>query len=69
MGDCTSRWYGGLTVDHLYDDCPNRQRGLPELTRCGWGDIGGEGIDPHGTDICGLCRHRHNQTHHREDRR
>lgn len=66
---CTSPWFAGLTCDHLYSDCPNRQRGLAELERCGWGELGGEGLDPHGTDVCGLCVHRHNRTTHQgEDR-
>lgn len=64
MTACTSPWFAGLTVDHLYADCPNRQRGLPELARFGWDELGGGRIDPHGTDVCGMCRHRHDRAAH-----
>lgn len=64
---CTVPWFGGATVDHLYADCPNYLRGRPEMVHVGWGDVAGDAIDPHGTDVCGLCRHRHNQTVHGGD--
>lgn len=63
-GACTMPWVSGLTVDHLYTNCPSRVRSLPELVRFGW-DFGGDAIDPHGTDVCGLCLHRHNQRDHK----
>lgn len=62
--DCVVPWFGGVTKDHLYDDCPSRKRGLPELERVGWDRLGGDAIDPHGTDVCGLCLHRHNRKEH-----
>lgn len=49
-------WWAGLTVDHLYADCPARTRSLPELAASGWDTIGGTGLDPDGTDVCGWCR-------------
>lgn len=67
MSACVTPWYAGLTCDHIYADCPNRQRGLDELTRAGWDDVGGDVLDPHGLEVCGLCRWRHNQTTHKED--
>jgi hypothetical protein len=45
----------GLTVDHLYEDCPIRVRSLPELRRCGWDGQCSDQVDPHGTDLCGWC--------------
>lgn len=66
MSDCTHpQWFLGLTCDHLYGDCPNRKRGEAELTRAGWWMQGRGPIDPHGSDVCGLCLHRHNQTTHK----
>ena len=56
--DCSTDWYAGLTCDHLYPDCPNRKRGETSLRRCGWWEVGGPRLDPHGSDICGLCLHR-----------
>jgi hypothetical protein len=53
-----SPWYPGLTCDHLYDDCPSRQRGLPELRRYDMDFVGAMGLDPLGTDVCGMCVHR-----------
>lgn len=64
MSGCTTPWFAGLTCDHLYADCPNRVRGIPELARWGWDELGGEHIDPHSTDVCGMCRHRHNRSEH-----
>lgn len=64
---CHSRWFAGLTCDHLYADCPNRQRGLTELARWAWDEIGGPDIDPHGSDVCGMCLHRHNRSTHKGD--
>jgi hypothetical protein len=55
-------WFAGLTVDHLYADCPNRVSGKTALLLAGYWDIGGDsGVDPHGTDICGMCVHRHDR--------
>lgn len=71
MSECLSGWYRGVTCDHVYDDCPARQRGKPEMVRVGWwGDeqITSIPLDVHGTDVCGLCVRRHNRTTHREDR-
>ena len=65
---CTTRWYAGLTCDHLYADCPNRTKAEKTLRWCGWWGIGGPDIDPHDTDVCGLCVHRHNRTQHRATR-
>lgn len=62
---CDSRWYAGLTCDHLYADCPNRTKAAVTLRRYHWWTLGGDtGLDPHGTDVCGLCVHRHNRTEH-----
>jgi hypothetical protein len=50
-------WYPGLTCDHIYDNCPNRQQGLrsdPDYPR--W--IGTVGLDPLDPDTCSMCRHR-----------
>lgn len=66
MSGCTSPWWPGLTCDHLYADCPSRRRGEAELRRVGWWFAGKRPVDPHGTDICGLCLHRHNRTAHKE---
>lgn len=43
----------GVHVDHLYPNCPSL-RGEPKkaITQ----------VDPHGTDICGMCLHRYNRT-------
>lgn len=63
---CTSAWFAGLTCDHLYANCPNRKRGEAELRRAGWWDLGGKtGLRVHGSDVCGLCVHRHNRTEHK----
>jgi hypothetical protein len=61
---CTSPWFGGLTVDHLFADCPNRIKAENQLRWCKWWDLGGPAIDPHGLDVCGMCRHRHNRKEH-----
>lgn len=58
MSPCASPWFAGLTRDHLYADCPNRMRDDDEPRP-------GE-VDPHGTDICGMCVHRHNRREHPE---
>jgi hypothetical protein len=70
VSDCRSDWYAGLTCDHLYANCTNRQRARAELERSGWwnvgtgtSDISGR-VDPHGGDICGMCLHRHNAAVH-----
>lgn len=67
MSECVTTWVGGLTCDHIYADCPNYRRGLPELAAYGWDTLGGNGLDPHGTDVCGMCLHRHNRKYHRGD--
>jgi hypothetical protein len=51
-----STWWLGLTVDHLYETCPGRTRGLPELRQAGWDGPGRGTVDPLGTDVCGWCR-------------
>jgi hypothetical protein len=60
MRDLVSPWYPGLTCDHIYDDCPNRQRGLATLQRHGDDWVGGDlfSLDPLGEDVCGMCAHR-----------
>lgn len=70
-GECSSGWWAGHTCDHLYPDCPNRTKAEETLRQCGWWDVGSEkpaavtkSIDPHGGDVCGLCLHRHNRSHH-----
>lgn len=63
---CVTQWFAGLTCDHIYADCPNRKRGLSELVRANWDQVGGDDLDPHGTDVCGLCLHRHNRKTHKE---
>lgn len=50
-----SPWWLGTTSDHLFEQCPARQRSLPELRRCGWDKQGIWGLDPEGTDVCGIC--------------
>ena len=52
-------WFAGLTCDHLYADCPNRTRAEVTLRRCGEWDMHGVGIDPDGSDVCGMCVHRY----------
>lgn len=70
MSACASRWFAGLTCDHLYADCPNRTRAEKTLRWCGWWDVGSSDptntVDPHATDICGLCVHRHNRSEHKK---
>ena len=66
MSECVSPWFAGLICDHLFDNCPNRARGEDELRRVGWWSVGGDDIDPHGTDVCGLCLHRHNRAAHQD---
>lgn len=68
MNTCQSPWFAGLICDHLYEDCPNRRRGERQLRLADWWSLSGPSIDPHGTDVCGLCVHRHNQTMHKETR-
>lgn len=63
--ECAHKWFAGLTCDHLYADCPNRKRGEAELRRVGWWGIGIGTVDPHSTDVCGLCLHRHNRSAHK----
>jgi hypothetical protein len=57
-------WFAGLTVDHLYADCPNRVSAKTALLRAGYWNLGGGGADPHGSDICGMCVHRHGRAQH-----
>ena len=54
----TAPWFAGLTCDHLYVDCPARTRAEKTLRWCGWWEVGGQGLDPEGTDVCGICLHR-----------
>lgn len=67
LSECRVPWWLGLTCDHLYEDCPNRQRGLAELRKYDW-DGQGRGLydphDPNDIDLCGMCRYRHNRKHH-----
>lgn len=49
-------WYQGLTLDHIYPQCPGRQRSLPELTREGTArPCTRHELDPEGGDVCGWC--------------
>lgn len=45
----------GLSVDHLYEGCPGRLRGLAQLRRYGHDKQCVDLVDPEGTDICGWC--------------
>lgn len=63
MSAYRSDWWAGLTVDHLFADCPNRTRAEASLRACRWWDVAGWGIDPLGSDVCGLCRHRWLRAH------
>lgn len=67
MTDCVTTWHRGLACDHIYGNCPGLRRGEPELRRAGWWDEEPRPrtLDPHGTDVCGLCLHRHNRAEHR----
>lgn len=64
MSECSVQWFGGATVDHIYENCPAYKRGRAAMEACGWDRIGGDDLDPHGTDVCGLCLHRHNRADH-----
>lgn len=64
---CTLPWFGGLTVDHLYADCPSRMRGEKTLREFNWWGLSGPALDPHGTDVCGLCVRRHNREQHPDE--
>lgn len=48
-------WWKGANGDHLYENCPCRQRSLPELTRMGWDRQGRGEIDPTDATVCGWC--------------
>jgi hypothetical protein len=63
--DCTSPWFAGLTCDHLFADCPNRMKAETTLRRAGWWSTGSNRIDPHGTDVCGMCLYRHGRLMHK----
>ena len=56
-----SEAYRGVTVDHLYQTCPNLQRSI-QSGRHKWDLILGAElaveVDPNGTDICGWCRRK-----------
>lgn len=58
--------FGGTTVDHLYANCPNLQRAKPDRSLIHGETWVGQRlkgtVDPLGTDICGLCRHRYERT-------
>lgn len=55
-----NEWFAGLTVDHLYADCPNRTKAEASLRESGLWDSGNEGgIDPLGDLVCGMCQHRY----------
>lgn len=66
--ECWVGWFHGLACDHLYADCPSRRRAETQLRRAGWwfDEPRTIRLDAHGGDVCGLCLHRHNRTHHRE---
>lgn len=54
----TAAWveaWMGLSVDHLYEQCPSRVRSMPRLERWGWAKKCSDLIDPLGTDVCGTC--------------
>lgn len=64
MNAASAECWSGVTVDHLYEDCPNRRRGEATMRRWGlWFKCVGE-VDPHGTDLCGLCVHRYDRSAH-----
>ncbi len=55
--------YGGITVDHLYSDCPSMKKAHAAVVHGADGPgvlwVGRElitEVDPMGTDICGWCR-------------
>jgi hypothetical protein len=50
-----SPWWLGLTSDHVYENCPGRRRGLPELAKAGWDGPGRGSLDPEAGDVCGWC--------------
>lgn len=50
-----SPWWLGLTVDHLYPNCPGRLAAIPELERTRFSEVGSGEIDPEGGDVCGIC--------------
>lgn len=56
MSEAESVWWFGQYVDHLFEGCPNRLRGMAELRRHGHDRMGLGTVDPLGTDICGWCR-------------
>ncbi len=50
----------GVTVDHLYRDCPALTRAI-DAYRYGRPVVGDrcvDRVDPEGTDVCGLCHRR-----------
>lgn len=55
MSTWVAPWWMGITADHVYENCPARQRGVPELQRVGWDRIGSGEINIDGTDVCGIC--------------
>jgi hypothetical protein len=62
-------WYLGVTVDHLYQNCPNLQRAVKAGTPAKYPDlhIGEHGrgwVDPKGFDLCGLCQRRYERGQH-----
>lgn len=57
MADTVAPWWRGLTCDHIYERCPGRLRGLPELVMADWDGPGMGALDPDGGDVCGLCLH------------
>jgi hypothetical protein len=57
----THPWFRGLTSDHLYADCPSRIRSEKSLRLDGCWDVGGDNIDPHGGDVCGMCVARYDR--------
>lgn len=55
LDGCVSPWYQGLTLDHIYPQCPGRVRSLPELVREGTARPCRTALDPEGGDVCGWC--------------
>lgn len=50
-----SPWWMGVTVDHLYEQCPARTVSLGTLKRYGWNRVGRGEVDTDGGDLCGTC--------------
>ena len=66
VSGCDSPWFAGLSCDHLFADCQARSRASVTLEDWGWWDVCGSSVDPHGSDVCGLCLLRHNRLSHQK---